>query len=113
MEEQITHLEPLLEKAEQYGKTSFNLFKLKVLEKTTDLASECISRSFVILFFCMFMLSLTVGASLWLGDLLGKSCYGFFCVAGFYAIVGVVLYFAMHNWMKKNIANNIISQVLK
>ncbi len=113
MEEQLTYIEPLFEKVEQYGKTSYALFKFKALETTADLASEFISRSTVVLFSSMFMLSLSVGISLWLGDLLGKSYYGFFCVAGLYAIVGVVLYFVLHNWMKKTIANNIISQVLK
>lgn len=113
MQDQTTLIEPLLERAEAYGKTSYALLKLKAIDKTADLGSTFISRGAAILFFMLFLLSTNIGISLWLGDVLGKSYYGFFCVAGLYAVVGVVLYFFTHSSLKNKIGNAIVSQMLQ
>lgn len=113
MEDQTKFIEPLLDRAEEYGKTSYALFKLKIIDKTADLASTFFSRGAAILSIMFFLLSTNIGISLWLGDLLGKSYYGFFCVAGFYGIVGVVLYFFMHSYLKKRIGGAFISLMLQ
>ena len=105
MEEKINFIDPLVEKAEQYGKTSYELLKLKTVEKTADIVSTSVSRGAVVLFLSMFTVIVNIGIALWLGDILGKTYYGFFCVAGFYGIIGGVLYFFMHNWIKKRVSN--------
>ena len=112
MEDKAFMLEPLFERLEQYGKTSYELYKLKTLNKTTGLVSTFGSRLVVALLVSMFATVVTIGVSLWLGDLFGKVYYGFFCVAGLYAVVGVVLYFFMRNWIKKHISNSIVTQIL-
>jgi hypothetical protein len=106
-------LEPLLEGAKDYGKTSFELIKLKSLDKTSALASAIVINATVLIIISMFFLVGTIGLALWLGEILGKSWYGFFTVAGFYGITGVVLYFFMNKWLKKVIGNLIIKHVLK
>jgi hypothetical protein len=112
MEYQENFMEPLIVRAEEYVRTSFELFKLKALNQTTKLLSTFISRSIFILSLSMFLIVATIGAALWLGDLLGKSYYGFFCVAGFYGIIGVVLYFFLHNSIKRRVSQSIISTML-
>jgi len=112
MENKITFIEPLFEKAEAYGKTSYELIKLKAVDKTAEVVSTLVSRGAAILVLSMFIVIVNIGIALWLGDLFGKSYYGFFCVAGFYAIIGGVLYFFLHNRIKKNVSNSIISQML-
>jgi hypothetical protein len=112
MEDQKTFIEPLWERAEACGKTSYALFKLKAIDKTADLVSTFISRCTAALFFMLFFFSASIGFSLWLGDVLGKTYYGFFCVAGFYAIVGVVLYFFTHSYIKNRIGNVIVAKML-
>jgi hypothetical protein len=113
MEDQTSLIEPLLERAEVYGKTSYALFKLKLIDKTADLASTLISRGAAILFFIFFLLSANIGTSLWLGDLLGKSYYGFFCIAGFNGFVGVILYFIVHTQLKHKVGNAMVTQMLQ
>jgi hypothetical protein len=49
----------------------------------------------------------------WLGEILGRIFYGFFVVAAFYGITGIILHFFMHNWLKKTISDYIIKNVLK
>ncbi len=112
MEHNTLFVEPLLIKAEAYGKTSYELIKLKAIDKTSDVLSSGVSRGSVVLVLSIFIAMLNVGVALWLGDLLGKSYYGFFCVAGFYALCGFILYFYMHNWIKERVSNSIILQML-
>ena len=112
MEDKNNFIEPLLERAESYGKTSYELLKLKAVDKTADLTSTIISRGAAVLMLYMFIVIVNIGIALWLGDLLGKSYYGFFCVAGFYAIIGGVLFFFMHDSIKKRVSNSLISQML-
>ena len=114
MEEREKHpLETLLEGAEDYGKTSFELLKLKTVDKTSALASEIVINTSVIIIISMFFLLGTIGVALWLGEILGKLWYGFFAVAGLYGITGIVVYFFMNKWFKEVISNYIIKHFLK
>ena len=110
METHTNLIEPLLEKVEAYGKTSFELLKLKALAKTADVSSSLISRMLFILFLSFFLLTLNIAAALWIGDLLGKNYYGFLIVAGFYALASVIL-LIVHAALKTRLNNTIIKQL--
>ena len=112
METTPNSIEVLLEKAEQYGKTSLELFKLKAVEKTSDTISKLFVNSTVAAVILLFAIAVNIGIAMWIGDLLGKSYYGFFCVAGFYFIVGCVLLFVMKNAIKTKVGNSIIIKML-
>ena len=105
-------IEPLLEKVETYAKTSIELYKLKTIDKTASVTSTLIVRGIVAVFLSVFFIAINIGLSLWIGDLLGKSYYGFFCVAGFYGVIGGIVYFFMRKYIKKLIMNSIISQLM-
>lgn len=111
METKESLFEPLLERAEAYGKTSFNLLKLKTVDKTSDVLSSFVSRLLLGIFCTIFLVTLNIAIALWLGDLLGKSYYGFFIVAGFYGIIGLVLYIT-HPSIKEKVSKQIIQQIL-
>jgi len=105
-------MEPLLERVEIYGKTSYELVRLKAFAKTASIASVLASRVIITSVLLLAVISLSIGASLWLGELTGKWHYGFFCIAGFYCIIGAVLYFFMRRWIRERIANSIITRLL-
>lgn len=113
MEDNSKLLETLLERATDYGKSSFELLKLKALDKTTDVISSVIPYSVVLVLIASFMLFLNLGLALWLGDILGKMFYGFFVVAGFYAVTGIIIHFFMHKWFKKLLSDYYIRRLLK
>jgi phosphoglycerol transferase MdoB-like AlkP superfamily enzyme len=112
-EKEYRPLESLFEKGEEFGKTSFELIKLQALDKSTIIASAVVFNIVVILLFSLFFLMATIGAAIWIGGILGQVWYGFFAVAGFYAIIWIVVYFFMHDWIKKIVSNSIIKHVLK
>ena len=112
MNNQVDLLEPLIENARAYRKTSIELYKLKAIEKTSEISSTFVSRALAFLVLGLFILMISLGIAFWLGDLLGKVYYGFLCVGGFYGIAGFTFYFFLHNWMKERVNNSIITQML-
>lgn len=113
MEDNAKLVEVLLEKATDFGKTSFELFKLKAVDKASDAVSSIVPHSVVFVIIAIFMLFLNLGLAFWFGDILGKTYYGFFVVAAFYGIVGIVMHFIIHKWLKKIICDYIIKFLLK
>jgi hypothetical protein len=85
---------------------------LKAAEKTVNVLSTFFSRGIAILALYIFIIFVSIAISLWLGDLLGKVYYGFFCVAVFYGIITSVIYFFMHNWIKKITGNAIVKHMI-
>lgn len=104
-------IEPLLEKAEQYSKVIFELVKLKSLAKAADISSTIVSRSVFAIVLTLFAFTLTIGVSLWVGELLGKNYYGFLAVSAFYGFIGLVVYF-MHPFIKSRMHNSFVSHML-
>ena len=113
METPANAIEVLFERLEAYGKTTYELSKLKALETAAIVATSLVSRMSVILMISMFALVLNLGVALWLGELLGKSYYGFFIVAAFYLVAGLVLHFFLHRWIRKPMSGLIITQALQ
>jgi len=113
MDEQSGLIESLIEKGEQYGKTTLELLKLKTLDKSADVASNLVSWLIVIIFVVLFFLILNIGVALWLGELLGKSYYGFFVVSGFYALLALIFVIFRKQLIKDPLNNSIVKQVLE
>jgi hypothetical protein len=113
MDDNSKLLDSLLERATEYSKTSYELVKLKALDKTTDIISTLIPLSVVFVLIASVILFLNIGLAFWLGEILGKIFYGFFAVAAFYVVAVIVIHFFMHKWLKRLVSNYFIKQVLK
>lgn len=113
MEENAKLIETLYEKAVDYGVTSFELMKLKALDKTSEVASSFMPHAIVYLVIATFLLLLNLGLAFWLGEMLGKVFLGFFIVAGFYGVLAIILHFFMHKWLKKHFQNYIVKMMFK
>jgi hypothetical protein len=110
MAEKESLLNALLENAEEFGKTSYELLKLKTLDRLTDMVSYILSRMliFVVIFMFLFMASMALG--FWLGSLLGHNFYGFIIIAGVYAVIGIVLFVFAQNWLSTMIGNSLLKK---
>jgi hypothetical protein len=106
-------IESLWEKTEDYGKTTYELSKLKALEATIMVVTSLVSRVAVFIMVALFLLIFNIGIALLLGSLLGKDYYGFFIVAGFYLLAVVVMHVFLRKWVKKPIGDLIIDQALQ
>ena len=113
MEEKTNLLKSLLDVATDYGETSIEVVKLKVLDKTTEIISSLAPLSIVIVFLLSFLLFVNLGIAFWLGEILGKTFYGFLVVAGFYIIVAIFIRIFLYNWIKKLVGDYMVKRLLK
>ena len=105
METPPSLIEVLLERVEAYIKTTLELSKLKALETASFTLTTVISRLIVFFVLALFIVFLSIGVALFLGDLLDKMYYGFFIVAAFYLVAGTIFYFSLDKWIEKPISD--------
>jgi hypothetical protein len=108
-----TSIEMLFEKAEDCTKTTLELLKLKAIGKSADIASSFAMQLTFFMVVAMFIVIINIGLALWIGELLGKSYYGFFVIGGMYALLAILLRSNRHQWVKTPVSNFIITQILK
>ena len=106
-------VEVLFEKAQEYSKTTFELCKLHAIDKSADVVSSLVSRLAILMVVALFTFILNIALSLWIGELLGKTYYGFLVISGAYALLALVLYINRRSWIKYPVSNSIIAQMLK
>ena len=103
----------LLETAEEYFKTRKDLMKFKLVSKSSDIISSLVSSLALILVLFFFFIILNIGLGLLLGELFDKTYYGFFVLAGFYLLLGIIMISAGKNMIKRPVANNLIKKFIK
>ena len=110
--ETISKLEALGEEAMNLAETNFHLWKLKAVDKTASIAAN---GTWSILFFfllMLFVLMVSIGTALWMGEKMGKAYYGFFIVSLFYVLLALLLYAFKKPMVKTPIVNYIIKTFL-
>lgn len=113
LQDQADLIEDLFQRTTHYTQTSAELIKLKIIDKSANVISALIARLLMIVVFTLSFLVLNIGLALWIGQLLGESYLGFFTVAGFYVLLGIVLLFRNDKWIKKPLQNFIVIQAQK
>lgn len=108
MENSATTIENLVERIEQYSKTSFDLHKYSAIYKTAALFSYLAVKLVLTLVTFIVALLFTVALALWIGDVLEKTAYGFLIMGVFYIILGIIIYIFRKPWIKLRISNLVI-----
>ena len=112
MENKANSFEALFERAGDYFETRLELLKLKSVDKSSDAVSSFASGLAVLFIFSFSVIILSIGLALWLGELIGKSYYGFFIIGGAYLIIGFIVYLFRKQLIKSAVANSFIDKVL-
>ena len=110
--ETISKLEALGEEAMNLAETNFHLWKLKAVDKTASVAATGTWSILLFLVAILFVLMLSIGAALWVGEKMGKSYYGFFIVSLFYVLLALILFAFKKPMVKTPIVNYIIKTFL-
>jgi hypothetical protein len=113
MEEEKSHVEVLIEKTGDFTRKKVELYKLKAVDKAADVVSTIAADVTIISIIVLFVLVINIGLALWLGELMGHNYYGFFSVAGFYALSGIIFYTFRDKLIKHPVRNSIIKHALK
>jgi len=112
MENQPNTFGSVLENAGDYLETRLDLLKLQAVNKSSDVTSSVVSRMIILLMVSFAIFILNMGLALWVGELLGKVYLGFFVIAGFYMLVGLILHFFRNSLLKEPVSTMIIKKML-
>jgi len=113
MEEEKQLFDDLIDKSKKYINTSFELFKLSAVDKSSDVLSGLIYRLVIFILVTVFTVMFNIGIAIWLGEILGQTSYGFFIVAGFYLLIALFIYIFREKLVKRPISEMIVGQILK
>lgn len=113
MNEDASPIELLLKRAEDYVITSLALLQLHSIAKLADLASTLMSRLIVFSLLALSLLIMSLGAALWIGQLMGAAFYGFLVIGFLYCLLAIILFLLKDIWIKKALNNAIIVRLLK
>jgi Putative Actinobacterial Holin-X, holin superfamily III len=104
-------LESLFETTSSYVETRVELAKLKAVKKSSEVASTLISKMIIAAVIFLFLMVFNIGVGFWLGDMLGKTHYGFFVLSLLYLLIGAIIYASRDKWLKIPVANSIIKSI--
>ena len=109
----LTLLESLISKSHEYVETRLDLFKLKMVDKSTEVASTIASGIALFVTGFIFFIFFNIGLALLIGDLVGKSYWGFFILAVFYALIGIIFYKSRNKLLKRPILGMFLKKIGK
>ena len=113
MQEEPTDIDILLSDAGDFIETRTTLWKLKTIESLADVSGELVAGLAMIVITSFVVILFSIGVALWLGELLGKSYYGFFVMGGFYTVVALIILARRQRWLKDTFSNMLIRKILK
>lgn len=112
MEIHAMSIEEIFEEVENYSITSIELIKFNAIDVSADVIASVYSKFIIIICGSLFVFIMNIGLSLWIGDLLHKSYYGFFVIAICYLWIVVFLFIYRFRWIINPIRNVFIGQLL-
>lgn len=108
----LTLIESLFTQSKDYIDNRLELLKLKAIDKSSGVASSIIAGVVLFVIFFIFFVILNIGIALLIGDLIGKSYWGFLILAAFYAIAGLFLFLKRDKIFKTPVTKLIIGKFL-
>ena len=112
MENKVTTLENLFEKAEQYGNTSLELYKHKAIYEIATVTSTLAVRYILSIVVALFSFFVSIGLAIWIGEVTSKSYYGYFIIASVYVVIGIIIFIFRKPWIKTQVSNLVIKSIL-
>ena len=103
--------ESLMHNARQYAETRLNLLILDAQEKAADTAASMVTGAVLGILGLFLLFFLSIGAAWYIGDTTGSPFIGFFAVAAFYAVVGLIVFLVRNTMIKLPVAHSIIKKI--
>jgi hypothetical protein len=113
MKDTLEKLEGLTDHVKDYVNTRVELTKLRIAEKTSLILGDLIAIGIVAMFFLFVLLFGSIAGAWALSDWIGKPYSGFLIVAGFYLLLGIIVWLARGKFIRFPIMNAIIKKLHK
>lgn len=111
MQEEFKKFEETVQHLKQYVNTKVAQAKLGAAESISDVASVFIAKMMAGFVFFLFVLFGSGAAALAIGDAFGKPWLGWLLVAGFYLLLGLIIWWARERILRIPIMNAIINRL--
>ena len=112
MENDPTAVEELFYKLKDYIETTFDLFKLKAINKVSGFTSTVIVSIILIILLFLIMICISIGFALLIGLWLGQAFWGFFIMGVLYLIIGLILFASRGKLLKEPISDKFIKELI-
>jgi len=103
--------EKLFSNCKEYVETRIDLALLNGQDRLGDIISSAISMLVVGLLAFMCFLFISLGAAFGIGKLMHNMAAGCFIVAGFYLLVGLIIWINKTKWVKTPVTNSLLSKI--
>jgi len=113
MNDTFEKLEGLTDHVKEYINTRVELTKLRLAEKTSMVISNLIAVTIVVLLFLFVIVFGSIAGAWALSEWIGKSYSGFLIVAGFYLLLGIIVWATRDKLIRFPVMNAIIKQLQK
>jgi hypothetical protein len=111
MENLIDNAQKLVEHSKEYLETYAKYKLLQATEKVAGLVSGIVYAVLALFFLLFILMFLGIGTGIWLGNLTNSMVAGFFCVAGIFLLI-IVLLFLLRKKLVIPFLNNLIISTL-
>ena len=112
MEDQ-SKIQQIYQHVEQYVATTAELYKLKAFQKVAKVATSVITSVLMAFFGILFLLFVSIGLAVYLGEVMGRMHYGFMIVAGIYLLLAIIIYALSARVLKDKFNTMIVRQIFK
>jgi hypothetical protein len=113
MSSTMENIEQLIQSATNVAETKIELIKLKAAGKVSASLSSLVAVMMAVVFTVAGLLILSFGLAYLIGDKLNNISYGFFIVGGFYALVGLLVFYNRKKWVQDPLSNLFIYKMIK
>ncbi|HEY0092477.1 MAG TPA: hypothetical protein VGB43_08325 [Flavobacterium sp.] len=111
--EEKSRIKQLYEHVETYARSTFELYRLKAIKSFAETFASVSTGIVLGLIFSMILLFASIGLALYLGAVFGGWHYGFFSVAGVYALFALIIYIYRVKCLKEKITDYILKEIFK
>jgi len=109
--EEKTSVEKLIGHVKSYAETRFDLLLIDAQDKFTSGLSSVVSIFIIGMLIFFGSLFLSVAVAWWIGVYFHSPSIGFFCIAGFYLLAALILYFNREKWIKLPLINSLLKKI--
>lgn len=112
-QEEPSRFSRLYDHAEQYVKTSAELYRLKAVKTGAGIFSSVTTGFILGVVFSMVLLFASVGLAFYIGSVLGAWHHGFFIVCGIYLIAGIMVYLLRTKIIRRKLNDYFVKEVFE
>lgn len=109
--EDLNKVEKLINDLKHYAEVRYDLIVLNLQDKLSELISSFASIALLSILAVFILLFGSIGGALWLGEYFHCTSIGFFCVAGFYFVLALLLFFSRETLIKLPVINALLKKI--